>query len=191
MSITLEIPERLYKRLQKYAVPFVDTPLSVIEKWADHFERTTNGSAAATVTEQPSIEYGAKKLDPIRPPDLFHTRARGIFGNTPFSNWNDLVRIAHIAALKKAGTFDELRPVTHAQIAEGERSDSGYKFIKEIGLSIQGVDANHAWQHALRLAKYVQRPVRVVVEWRHNPKAAYPGETGILEFVPSASTVAF
>ena len=184
MSITLEIPERLYKRMQKHAVPLVDTPLTVIERWADHFERTTNGSAPPKVAEQPAIDYGAKKLDPLRPPDLFHTRVRGSFGATPFSNWNDLVRIAHIAAFKKAGSFDELRQITHAQIARGERSDSGYKFVDEIGISIQGVDANHAWEHALRLAKYLRQPLEALVEWRHNPKAAHPGESGILEFVP-------
>jgi hypothetical protein len=182
--ITLEIPERLYERMQKHAVPFVDTPLSVIERWADHYERA-NGSAPPRVAEKPAIEYGgAKKLNPLRPPDLFHTRARGTFGITPFSNWNDLVRIAHVGAFKKAGSFDELRHVTHAQVVNGERSDSGYKFVKEIGLSIQGVDANHAWELALRLAKYLRQPLRIIVEWRHNPKAAHPGESGILEWNP-------
>ena len=184
MPITLEIPDRLYKRMQKHAEPLVDTPLSVIERWADHFEQTTNGSTAPKVAEQPAMEYGAKKLNPLSPPDLFHTRARGTLGTTPFSNWNDLVRLAHIAALKKAGSFEELRHVTHAQIWNGERSDSGYKFIDEAGISIQGVDANHAWEHALRLAKYLRQPLRAVIEWRHNPKAAHPGESGILEFVP-------
>ena len=183
MAITLEIPEGLYKRLQRHAVPFVDTPLSVIEKWADHFEHAQNGKTASTA-ELPTSEYGAKKLDPLHPPDLFHTRARGTFGSTPFSNWNDLVRVAHIAAIKKAGSFEELRNVTHAQIDKGQRSDSGYKFVSEIGISVQGVDANHAWRYASRLAKYLQQPLRAVVEWRHNPKAAHPGSTGILEFVP-------
>lgn len=183
MSITLEIPEALYRRLQKHAVPFVDTPLSVIEKWADHFEHAQNRKAPSTA-ELPTVEYGAKKLDPIRPPDLFHTRARGTFGSSRFSNWNDLVRIAHIAAFKQAGSFEQLRNVTHAQVHKGERSDSGYKFVPEIGISLQGVDANHAWQHALRLAKYLKQPLRVAVEWRHNPKAAHPGAAGVLEFVP-------
>ena len=184
MPITLEIPDRLYKRMQKHAEPLVDTPLSVIERWADHFERTTNGSMPPKVAEQPAIQYGAKKLDPFHPPDLFHTRVRGSFGATPFSNWNDLVRIAHIAAFKKAGSFDKLRHITHAQIARGERSDSGYKFVDEIGVSIQGVDANHAWDHALRLAKYLREPIEALVEWRHNPKAAHPGESGVFNFLP-------
>ncbi len=132
MAITLEIPEALYKRLQKHAVPFVDTPLSVIEKWADHFEHAQNGKTASTA-ELPTVEYGAKKLDPLRPPISFTLGRLGTFGSTRFSNWNDLVRIAHIAAFKQAGSFEQLRNVTHAQIDKGERSDSGYKFVSEIG----------------------------------------------------------
>ena len=183
MPVKLEISDALYRRLQKHAVPFIDTPLSVIEKWADHFEHTQTDKAPSTA-ELPTVEYGAKKLDPIHPPDLFHTRARGTFGSAPFSNWNDLVRIAHIAAFNQVGSFEQLRNVTHAQIDKGERSDSGYKFVPEIGISLQGVDANHAWQHALRLAKHLKQPLRVTVEWRHNPKAAHPGAAGVLEFVP-------
>src|SRR5436190_4175316 len=105
MAITLEIPEALYKRLQKHAVPFVDTPLSVIEKWADHFESARN-TKTASVAELPGVEYGEKKLNPLQPPDLFHTRARGSFGRTEFSNWNKLLRIAHVAAFSKAGSCE-------------------------------------------------------------------------------------
>lgn len=183
MPITLQISEALYRRLQKHAVPFIDTPLSVIEKWADHFEHAQNGKTAS-IAELPTIEYGAKKLDPLHPPDLSHTRARGTLGATRFSNWNDLVRIAHIASFKQAGSFEELRNVTHAHLVKGESSERGYKFVAEIGISIQGVDANRGWQHALRLAKYLKQPLRAAIEWRQNPRAAHPGSTGVLEFAP-------
>lgn len=183
MPIALQISEALYQRLQKHAVPFVDTPLSVIERFADHYEKTQKTKATSTL-ESPTVEYGAKKLDPLHPPDLFHTRARGTLGPTLFSNWNDLVRVAHVAALTKAGSFENLRSLTAAQIAKGRRSDSGYKYLPEIDISIQGVDANHAWRYALSLAKYLQQPLRAHIEWRHNPKAAHPGSTGFLEFVP-------
>jgi hypothetical protein len=185
MPTTLHIPDRLYKRLQKHAIPFVDlTPVSVIERLVDNFEKSPNGSKASIMAETPVAEYGAKKLDPLRPPDLFHTRARGTFGSAAFSNWNDLVRVAHIQAFRKAGSFDELRHLTHAQIHNGKRSDSGYRFVPEVDVSIQGVDANHAWAYSIRLAKYLHVPLRAIVEWRHNAKAAYPGESGILEFAP-------
>src|SRR5205814_8636802 len=135
-----------------------------------HFEGRSNGSKALTVAEIPTISYGARTLDPLRPPDLFHTRVRGTFGSTAFSNWNDLVRIAHVQGFAKAGSFDQLRDVTHAQIRKGSHSDSGYHSLPEIGISVQGVDANHAWTYSLRLAQYLNSPIRAIVEWRHNQK---------------------
>ena len=182
---SLEIPEALFRRLQKHAVPLVDTPVSVIERLADHFENT----APHAQTESPSVgstqDKGIQRFDAFRPPDLFHTRARGAFGSKTFSNWNELVRIAHIAAFAKAKSFSELKAVTHAQIRNGSHTDSGYRFLPEIGVSVQGVDANHAWMYSLRLAQYLETPIRALIEWRHNDKAAYPGAQGVLEWSPA------
>jgi hypothetical protein len=181
----LDVPDPLYNRLHKYSV-FANLAVpSLIERWADYFEaKANNGTAAAKAAEMPAAEYAAEKLDPLRPPDLFHTRARGNFGSTSFSNWNDLVRIAHIQAFAKAGSFEELKKVTHAQIRKGSHSDSGYHSLPDIGISVQGVDANHAWTYSLRLAQYLKTPLRAAIDWRHNEKAAHPGESGILEWNP-------
>ncbi len=184
----IEIPEPLLKRLQKHATPFVDSPLSVIERWADFYEqhnqqkadsKTTNSKHAPVV-----IPHGLRQFDPKRPPSLLHTRVRGEFGTTPFSNWNDMLRIAHIRAFKEAGAFEELRKMTRAQIRKGAYSDEGYRFVPEIGVSIQGVDAGHAWEYALRLAIHLKVPVKAEIEWRHNDNAAHPGERGIMVWTP-------
>ena len=74
--------------------------------------------------------------------------------------------------------------MTQAQIRKGSHSDSGYRSLPEIGISVQGVDANHAWTYSLRLAQYLKCPIKTVVEWRHNEKAAHPGEMGVLEWSP-------
>jgi len=95
---------------------------------------------------------------------------RGEFSSTPFSNWNDLVRIAHVHAFKAAGGFEELRKMTRAQVRKGAYSDEGYRFVPEIGVSIQGVDAGHAWEYSLRLALHLKLPVKAEIEWRHNDK---------------------
>src|SRR6185436_14421881 len=99
-----------------------------------------------------------------------------------FAEWNELMRIAHTEALKKAGSFEGLRRVTRARILEGEFAYNGYKFIPECDLSLQGVDANRAWEHSLRLAIYLNVPLRAEIEWRNNEKSAYPGERGLLFF---------
>jgi hypothetical protein len=184
MPITLEITDELFRRLQEHAIPLVDTPISVIERGMELLEGRASKAQSAVIAETPSVEYGTKRLDPFNPPDLFHTRARGTFGESSFSKWNGLVRAAHIEAFKKARSFKELRNVTHAQVREGSHSDSGFKFVPEIGISIQGVDANHAWQYALQLAKYLGQPLRATIGWRHNPKAAYPGDRAVIEWSP-------
>ncbi len=72
MSTTLEIPDSLFVRLQKHAIPFVDlTPVSVLQRWADHFEG--NGIGAITETKVPAPENPTKKFNPLTPPDLMHT----------------------------------------------------------------------------------------------------------------------
>lgn len=185
----IEIPEPLLKRLQKHATPFVDTPVSVIERWADFYERhnpppKSDPKSSNGKHDSSEMPNGVRQFDPKRPPSLLHTRVRGEFDSTPFSNWNDLVRIAHAHAFKKAGGFEELRKMTRAQIRKGAYSDEGYKFVPEIGVSIQGVDASHAWDYSLRLAIHLKVPVKAEVEWRHNDKAAHPGERGIMVWNP-------
>jgi len=187
MSIQLDIPEALFDRIKKNAIPFVDlTPVSVLERWANHFDK-----APPPVTPTPTVitpiaaTRAGRILNPLSPPSLLHTRCRGTFGTVPFRKWNDLVRIAHVQAHAKAGDLESLFPVTHAQLRAGDHSgDSGFHFVPEIGLSIQGVDANKAWEYSLRLAQYLKVPLVVTVEWRNKEEAVFPGETALLEWKP-------
>jgi hypothetical protein len=181
----IDIPEPLLKRLQKHATPFVDTPVDVIERWADFYDQHNQQNMilnAKPNSKRPLMEIpsGVRQFDPKRPPSLLHTRVRGEFDTTSFSNWNDMLRIAHIHAFKEARTFEELCKMTRAQIRKGSYSSEGYKFVPEIGISIQGVDASHAWEYALRLAIHLKVPVKAEIEWRHNDNAAHPGERGIM-----------
>jgi hypothetical protein len=187
MSIQLEIPDALFERIKKHAIPFVDlTPVSVLERWAEHFEKTKTCAVPTprAATSRTAIQAG-RTFNPFSPPSLLHTRCFGTFGSKLFRKWNDLVRIAHIQAHAKAGSFEALRSATHAQIREGDHSgDAGFHFVPEIGISIQGVDANKAWDYSLRLAQYLLVPLSVRVEWRHKDGAAFPGETALLEWKP-------
>jgi len=64
----IEIPGPLLKRLQKHAIPFLDTPVSVIEKWADFFEQhhskveSVNAGSANARADVPS---GCREFDSI------------------------------------------------------------------------------------------------------------------------------
>jgi hypothetical protein len=187
MSIQLEIPDTLFVRIKQNAIPFVDlTPVSVLERWADHFEKqqSQEGVRPSAPSAEPSGPVG-KKFSPLNPPDLMHTRCQGTFGSMSFRKWNDLVRVAHAQAFKQTKSFEALLSVTHAQIRKGDHSgDSGYHYVPEIDISIQGVDANHAWLYSLRLAQYLKVPLIARIEWRYNEKAAFAGEMGVIEWRP-------
>ena len=181
----IEIPELLLKRLQKLATPFVDTPVSVIERCVDVYERNSDKADAADYNPSvPDIRQSMRRLDPRRPPSLLHTRVRGQFGAIAFSSWNDLLRIAHVEAFKRTRSFEELRNVTRAQIKKGPYSNEGYHHVPEIDVSIQGVDADRAWEYTLRLAIYLKVPLKAEIEWRNNDRAAYPGESALISWSP-------
>ena len=55
------------------------------------------------------------------------------------------------------------------------------RFLSDL---IQGVDADHAWPYALRLAIQMKVSVKAEIEWRNNDKAAHPGERGVMVWTP-------
>ncbi|MCX6880198.1 MAG: hypothetical protein NTW21_41300 [Verrucomicrobia bacterium] len=191
MPVTIHIPERLFERIQKQAIPFVDlTPAAVIERWADHYDASID--LPIIPQERPPVLTTAivegKRFNPMNPPELFHTRVVGQIAGREFNKWNDLVRLAHLLAFDRAGSLEGIQRISRANVRVGKGSgQDGFHFIPAINASIQGLDANKAWECALHLAKYSEVPLIAKFAWRDNPKAAFPGESGVLEWTPSNS----
>jgi len=59
--------------------------------------------------------------------------------------------------------------------------EEGYKYIPELGISVQGQSAADAWKEVDRIATKWQIPITVEFSWRQNPKALHPGMAGILQ----------
>ena len=92
-----------------------------------------------------------------------------------------------MVAHKRLGSFDALRRVSTANLREGKYEESGYRYLQDADLSIQGVDSNLAWDHSLRVARAIEIPIDVRFEWRNKEAADRPGEEAILEWAPQAS----
>jgi len=90
----------------------------------------------------------------------------------------------HLIALKRLGSLASLQEATKARIKKGQHDSDGFKFLPEGGFSIQGVDANAAWEHTLQLADKIGIRLQLRIEWRDKPDAAHPGKTGVLTFEP-------
>ena len=180
MSIVIRISEQAYERLQKLATPFVDTPAVVIDRLLDFYERLE------TSNPQPPIPDTERELPTGNAPDLTHTRIiGGQVDSRPVRKWNTLLQEAVRAALSQGATREEL--VSFSQNIDLQpRSDSGYRYLPELGISLQGVSASAAWELSCRLANHYSFPLYVKFEWRMKNGAAHPGRLGELQFTGSS-----
>ena len=88
--------------------------------------------------------------------------------------WNTLLIevIRHAAGLVSQKNVPELVIVNH-QV--GKKTDTGFKFIPEANLSVQGQDSVMAWKAIHHVAAQVGIPVEVEFRWQPKAKAAHPG----------------
>jgi hypothetical protein len=94
--------------------------------------------------------------------------------------WSALL-LAMIGQVKAKGLEGEKLVRELGIPARVERyEDEGFKYYADLGISVQGQSAADAWKEIDRLAKKWRIPVSVEFWWRQNPKAQYPGKTGVL-----------
>ncbi|HKW16737.1 MAG TPA: hypothetical protein VJO35_04435 [Terriglobales bacterium] len=145
--------------------------------------RAANSSGPQTPTQQ------VKEFSPESAPDLRHTRVLfARFGSTQADGWNKLVHVAHVEAFLRLKSFDALKAATSSNMMKGrpgsEDTKKGYRYVPEIDVSIQNVDAAHALSNTLRLAKYLRVDLTIDFEWMDKPDAAHPGTQGRIEWKP-------
>src|SRR5215212_6998551 len=182
---TIEITPATYQKLQELGIAFVDTPETVIARLADaalavRTKQTSEPSAATTASDL--IE-----LDPFFTGNLAHTRVRrASFAEIEIepAKWNNLLRFAHVEALKRLGSFALLKAASSARLREGRYELEGFKYVPGADISIQGLDSNLAWSSSLRLAKKLSVPVEVEFDWYAKDGAAHPGKRGHMRWEP-------
>lgn len=181
----IRISDANYKWLQSQATPFEDTPDDVITRLRK--EREVTSSVVQPVTNKPNHD-GTRNIDPMRTEDLTHTRvlsARVGDINLAEHEWSAIVKTLHRIGLQRLGSFEQLQAATIARIVKGKRTDSGYKHLPDINISIQNMDATSCWRSAFHLARKLNIPIEVVFQWRTTEKAAYPGEVARISWSPN------
>jgi hypothetical protein len=178
---TLQIPDSIFERLQKIAIPLVDNDATLIERLLDNYESKRNGSHGPSTARKHEPTSGVRELDPDAPGELRHTRVvTASFAGQKATGWNELVHVAHMQAIARLGSFEALRKATKSNIALGRQSGRGFRHVPEIDISIQNVDAEHAWANVLRLARQLGLEVQIDFEWLEKKEAHYPGTKGHL-----------
>jgi hypothetical protein len=180
VSPSVDLTPTTFTRLQGHAVPLVDTIESVINRLLDAYE-------AKDGTPVPASDDGAvsnlRQFNPNTPPALTHTKVLAIeFCGKPLprseANWNGLLNAAIRLAKAKAKTSADLKKLVSVNFVEGKKSDEGYRFLSDIGLSVQGQDANGAWKGACHVVQQLGCKLTATFIWRDKDGAAFPGITG-------------
>jgi len=188
MPHTLSLSDATFAKLQQLATPFVDTPETVIAALADA-ELARRGSGTAPARQSGSIS----RLDPDRHDSLTHARliSATVDGRALHRpKWNSLLDYIHVLGLKQLGSFEALKRASNARLKAGKYEEEGFHFLPDADISIQGVDANSAWDHSLGLARQLRVAIEAKLEWRNRDDAARPGQSAILSWEPSKLAIA-
>jgi len=172
-----EIADTTFERLKAHAEPLVDTIDSVINRALDALEAQTGTAPSASTN-------GARVFDPSVPPNLAHTTVKSIelCGRALKPNetyWNTLLIVTLREAKTRGAEIDELASLVLGNCRIGRKEDEGYRFYKDLGLSIQGQDSNAAWRATYHIASKLGLSLEVMFTWQNNPKAAFPGAAGV------------
>lgn len=188
--VTIEISQSTYDRLKELAVPFEDTPETVIVTLLDerrasgrhHQADNSNGRSLAAQDKAPHPDIVVE--NPARPRSLKHTKvARAEVDGRELvkPNWTNIRQALVTKALTDCGySLRQLLAVCPVNAVAGVKSDEGYTPYEDLGISIQGQDANHAWQAAAAVAMALGVSVEVRFQWRTKPDALHPGKWGVL-----------
>lgn len=179
MSPSVDLTPGTFSRLQAHAVPLVDTIESVINRLLDAYE----AKDGKPVPAGDGTDSAVRQFNPNTPPDLKHTKVLAIeFDGMPLphgeANWNGLLNAAVRAAKARAKSSADLKKLVIVNFVEGQKSDEGYRFLSDVGLSVQGQDANGAWKGSCHIAQQLGYKLKATFIWREKEGAAFPGITG-------------
>lgn len=177
MPHAVTIPDDLFTRLQKHAVPLVDTLASVIERAVAALEAGNEQAG--------SSRPGLRTFNPAAAPNLAHTTPQKVLLDGTLlpkaeTYWNPLMFAVIRAVAGRGVDADGLLRLIGGNALIGIKQDGGYRHLPDLGISVQGRDANAAWRVIYRLASSVGIAVEVEFAWQDTEKAALPNIAGLL-----------
>lgn len=181
MSYKIEIPDDLFAKLQKHAVPLVDTPIDVIERAVRALEAGDEDAANAV------SPAGERTFNPSAAPNLSFTTlksariAEKVLPKTD-TYWNSVLHAVIMEAAAMGHPAQDIFDVISVNCQLGKREDNGFKYLENAGISIQGQAANSAWKQAYVIASSFGIELNVTFSWQANEKAAMPNASGSMYF---------
>jgi hypothetical protein len=173
----IEISDKTFIRLQAFATPLVDSPDTALRKVLTFAESAQKNAGTPDSSATPALSKAG--------PNLKYTTVTSATINghaLPNSkcNWNALMLEVVKQAAKQLPEGTPIRALIVVNHVSGQKEDTGYKYLKELGVSIQGQNSNNAWKAISHLAQATGVKVEVGFYWENHPHSAKPGEQGHL-----------
>jgi hypothetical protein len=180
MSPSVELSPQTFARLQAHAVPLVDSIESVINRIVDYYE--AKGGKPVSASERDGSE-NVRQFTPATPPSLKHTKVLTVefCGKTlehSQAKWNGLLVAAVREAKARAKSPSAFKRLVIVNFVDGQKTDEGYRFLSDVGISVQGQDADASWRAACHIAQHLGCQLQVTFAWRQKEGAAFPGTIG-------------
>jgi hypothetical protein len=192
MSPSVELSPQTFARLQAHAVPLVDTIETVINRFVDYYEAKggTRAPASSESGNENDEPQKIRQFNPASPPNLTHTKVLTVeVGGKPLDHnqvtWSGLLFAAIRQAKVRVKSPSEFKQLMLVNFVDGQKTDEGYRYLSDIGISVQGQDANAAWKAACTIAQKLGFRLSVNFVWRQKEGAAFPGVTGQLSVTAS------
>ncbi len=170
----IDIQKTTFKRLQRHAEPLVDPNDSVINHALDALEMQSG-----TGRRPKPNEHTIQPIGPAKLPDLRHTKViSASISQQALENpkWNGILKKLLIISMQRLGSFDELERISSINMKEGHYEASGYKYIKQANISVQGTSANDACHAIVKIAEQLNIDLAITIQWRQKEGAKFPNQ---------------
>ncbi len=161
----------------------------VVNHLTDPSDSKKGAPARTSIGDSDGSHGQARQFAPTTPPNLTHTKVLSIelCGKRldhSQTNWNSLVIAMIREAKERTKSNGELAQLVVINFVGGKKTDHGYRFVSDMGISVQQQDANAFWRAACHIAQQLNIPLLVTFVWRQKEDAAFPGVIGQLSVVP-------
>jgi len=188
MMSTAEISDLTNSRLQAIAIPLTDTHDSVIARLLDHWDNTKADQPKVVKPGDPIGTHDDGRtmiFDPATPPQLnFTTPSQAIINGKKLSKgetyWNTMMNIMIREVYATGHNGQAIHDMLFINACVGKKEDNGYKFLEDVGISVQGQDSNAAFRQTYQLAALNAVGFEINFRWQDNEKAAYPNREAVM-----------